>query len=292
MDSRAPLTAALAATSLLALAPTALAAPDRKADLGGAKIETSWDGGPVTGTPLVGVDDDDTLITVAEAGRLTVTTSDASAEAADVDLEIYRSDASGEPKGEPIVVSQEGASDEKAAKDVPAGMYLVRVLGFASVEGTYKGKATLVAAAPATPAPTPAPAPGPAPSPSPAPPAPAPADKTPTAKLGKLPKTKRNARFLFKGTASDDRGVARVEVAIVRQGTTCRQLTAKGRFAPVAKCAAPTIYLKAKGTKSWSFRIPKAFPKGSYTIFVRAIDKSGQAQAGFSPSNKRAFKVA
>jgi hypothetical protein len=68
-------------------------------------------------------------------------------------------------------------------------------------------------------------------------------------------------------------------------------MTAKGKFVKQAKCDAPTTWLLAKGTTKWSYKLKKKLKKGGYTVFARATDGAGQVQAGFTPANKRAFKV-
>jgi hypothetical protein len=280
MDLRQNIALALVAAGLLVAAPVASAEPSRKGDLSSAAA-FAWDGAGVTGLPVVAITDDDTLLNVTEDGKLTVTLSDADDTAVDLDVLVYKSDAAGEAKGEPIVTGEEGGSDERVSKDVAKGFYLVRVTGWASLEGTYKGKATLAAAAPAT---TP---PGTTPPATP----PASTDLLPEAKLGKFPSAKAGKSFVVKGTASDDKGVRSVGVAIVKKaGNKCTQLTSKGTFASLSKCAAPSSFLKAKGTKSWSLKV-KGLPKGSYTVFARAIDSAGQKQGGFGAANKKAFKV-
>ena len=282
MDLRHRVALALAAAGLLAVAPAASAEPSRKGDLSGAAA-FAWDGGGVTGLPVVAITDDDTLLNVTQDGKLTVRLSDAADTAVDLDVLVYKSNAAGDAVGEPIVTGEEAGSDESVTKDVVAGLYLVRVTGWASVEGTYRGKATLAV-------PAPAPAPPAATPPAPTAPTAAP-DLMPEAKLGRLPRARASRALVFRGSATDDRGVSRVELAIVRtSGGKCRQLTARGRFAPLSKCAAPSSFLKAKGTRSWSLRV-KGLPKGSYTVFARAVDTIGQRQGGFSPSNKKAFKV-
>lgn len=275
---------ALALGGLAVAAPVAGAEPSRTSALSGA-APFAWEGSGVTGTPVLAITDDDTLLNVAEDGKLTVTISDADDTAVDLDVYVYKSNAAGEALGEPIVTGEVGGSDERVNKDVVKGAYLVRVTGWASLEGSYKGKATLVAAAPA-PAPA-APAP-PATAPTSAPPA---ADRQPAAKLGRLPRGTTKKALVFRGTASDDKGVSRVDLAIVRRsGSTCKQLTAKGRFIALATCSAPTSFLRARGTRSWSLKV-KALPKGSYTVFARATDSAGQKQAGYSSANRRAFRV-
>lgn len=277
MDLRHRVALAFAAVGLLAAVPAASAEPSREGDLSGAAA-FAWEGGGVTGLPVVAVTDDDTLLNVTEDGKLTVGISDADDTALDLDVYVYRSNASGDAVGEPIVTGEEPGSDERVTKDVVRGFYLVRVTGWASVQGSYRGKATLVVPAPAPPTPTPT-----APAATP--------DLPPEAKLGTLPRARAGRPLVFRGTSTDDRGVSRVELAIVRKsGGKCRQLTARGRFAALSKCAAPSSFLKARGTRSWSLKV-RRLPKGSYTVFARAVDTIGQKQGGFSPANKKAFKV-
>jgi 6-phosphogluconolactonase (cycloisomerase 2 family) len=96
----------------------------------------------------------------------------------------------------------------------------------------------------------------------------------------------------FHGTASDDRGVARVEVSLVRlrggariARATCRALTSRGRFHALkvrhGRCS-PSGFLRAKGTTRWSFALKHRLPKGSYVLTVRATDAAGNAESGFS----------
>ena len=288
----------LAATGALATAAVAWAAPDRDATIAEG-TPYSWDGGPVTGTPFATVDDDDTLVTLSGAGTLKVALSEPSDNATDIDLYVYKSDDAGEPKGDPIVSAETGGSDESvSAKISGAGKYLIRVSGWAAAEGTYKGKATFTssAAAPAPQEPGTGGNPGTGTSPANGTPAnqtqPGP-DNAPVATIGKLAKSAKAKKVkTFSGTASDDKGVAKVEIALVlKKGKKCTQLTSKGTFKKLAKCQGPTSFVAAKGTTSWSYKLKKRLKKGSYTLFARATDSAGQQQGGFSASNKKTFKV-
>lgn len=283
---RAALPAALLVT--LAAAAAAWAEPARTTALSSATPIFEWDSGGITGTPLgEQAVNDDTLIELTEAGTLGVVTSDADDTAVDVDVQIYKSDATGEPQGEPIVSGEEGGPDESvSAKNLKPGHYLVRIFGWASVDGHVHGKATFKASAPPA-------EPAPDPGTTPQLPAGDGTDDTPVAKLGKVAK-KIKAKKLkrFAGTASDDRAVAKVEVALVRKkGSKCYVMTSKGGYAKLDKCSAPTIFNDAEGTTSWSFALPKKLKKGSYTVFARATDSGGQVQAGYSAENRRSFKV-
>jgi hypothetical protein len=73
--------------------------------------------------------------------------------------------------------------------------------------------------------------------------------------------------------------VARVEVAISRAaGRKCRFLTAAGGLTKARGCAKP-VWLKAKGTTTWTFTAKRRLPRGSYTIQVRSRDAAGNRQA-------------
>jgi hypothetical protein len=287
----------LAATGALAAAAVAMAA-DREAALV-AGTPYKWDGGPVTGSPLVTADDDDTLVTINEAGSLKVVIGEPGGGAEDIDLFLYKADAAGERVGDPVASSEEGGSDESISAKVAVGKYIISAQGWASVEGTYKGTATLTGSGTAAPAPEPTnsggnPGSGTAPSNgNPTTTQGGGSDATPTAAIGKLAKSARVKKLKgFSGTASDDKGVAKVQVALVlKKGKKCTQMNAKGKFTKLKKCAAPTIFVDASGTTSWSYKLKKRLKKGSYTLFARAIDSAGQTQAGFTPANKKTFKV-
>jgi hypothetical protein len=69
--------------------------------------------------------------------------------------------------------------------------------------------------------------------------------------------------------------VARVEVAISRAaGRRCRFAAATGKLGKARSCSKP-LWLRAKGTTSFSLSLKRALPRGSYTIQVRAVDAAG-----------------
>ncbi len=126
----------------------------------------------------------------------------------------------------------------------------------------------------------------------------------PSARIAGLKRrVKATALKGFGGTASDDRGIARVEVSLVRLGggakiarATCAVLSARGTFHAVkashGRCTA-TGFLRAKGTTHWSFPLKHRLPKGSYVLTVRAIDSAGNVARSFSSraGNRVAFTV-
>jgi hypothetical protein len=69
--------------------------------------------------------------------------------------------------------------------------------------------------------------------------------------------------------------VARVNVSVARKsGSHCRFLGRNHRLGKATSCARPH-YLSARGTTSWSFRLPRRLAKGSYRVATRAIDSAG-----------------
>jgi hypothetical protein len=105
------------------------------------------------------------------------------------------------------------------------------------------------------------------------PPAPCTDRTAPVARISSARVKKR--KLQLRGRASDagcGGGVARVEVAISRKaGKKCRFIGAAGS----RSCAKP-VFLKAKGTTSWSLTVK--LPRGGYTVQVRARDRAGNLQ--------------
>jgi len=289
---------ALTVAASLTFAAVALAAPDRTAELSSAATVYEWDGGPLSGA-ILGVDSDrdNTLVKLKDAGNLLIKLDKFSDQggAPDFDIRLYNANADGDPDGEAIgeAIASDSEQESLSVKNLKPGDYVIEVNAFLTVEGTFHGKATLTpaggAAAPssggsATPAPSGTPAPGATPTPPPA----TAADQTPDAKIRRIAKKPKS----FGGTASDDKGVRKVEIALqLKRGSKCKQLTRGGTFAKQAKCDAPTKFLAAKGTTKWSFKLRRKLKRGGYTLFARATDSAGQVQAGFTRANKRAFKI-
>ncbi|MEA2439713.1 MAG: hypothetical protein QOH76_1137, partial [Thermoleophilaceae bacterium] len=80
---------------------------------------------------------------------------------------------------------------------------------------------------------------------------------------------------------SRDRGCAglrRVEVSIARlEGRKCRFLRSRARLTRRRSCSKP-LWVRAKGTKRWSFKLRGPVQPGSYRIVVRAIDRKGHRE--------------
>jgi hypothetical protein len=114
----------------------------------------------------------------------------------------------------------------------------------------------------------------------------------------------------FHGSASDNDGVARVQIALVgfkggahvaavkKKRGTCLLLQPSGGLkrskADKKNRCTSRKWLAAKGTASWSFKLKKKLPKGSYVLFSRAFDRKGKVESHFSSArgNRKSFKVA
>jgi hypothetical protein len=107
-------------------------------------------------------------------------------------------------------------------------------------------------------------------------------DTTPPAATFSAARAKKG-KLRLRGGAGDTgcaaSTVARVEVAISRKaGRKCRFVTRSGRLSGPRKCTKP-VWLKAKGTTSWSLATKRRLRRGSYTLRVRARDIAGNVQA-------------
>lgn len=313
MTRRRIIAMAVAAMALLITA-TALAAQDRSGTITVNGPAYAWDGGPVTGAvataevgdsvpcDVPGKDCDDTLLTV-DAGQVSVKTSSADPNSADLDLYVYRSDANA-TEGKFIKSSTGPDASEQVTFDAEAGNYLVRVVPATAAGGTFKGEAKELPPVPRPPVTPPDYGTDPTPSGGsgsgsgttttgggtngsgtfPA------DDRAPDTKVT-APSAKNAIRSLH-GTATDaDGSIAYVDVALVRVGTkSCKGLTAGGSFKKVKKCAAPR-FLRAKGGKKWSLKLKHALTAGKYVVFARATDDQGRPEGGFGPANRRTFTV-
>lgn len=140
--------------ALAAAAPAAAAAPERSYDLTLEKPAT-WSAGPFVGfqtlfdendpagtceaTPLDGCDE--TLLSVPEAGVVTVTATGPDGQLNDWNFYAYEADAAGAPGA--LVASSTGTGTETLVveSEGPA-RFLVIGIGHSVVGGSYEGKAT------------------------------------------------------------------------------------------------------------------------------------------------------
>jgi hypothetical protein len=100
---------------------------------------------------------------------------------------------------------------------------------------------------------------------------------------GKKGARAKKRKLVLHGRAHDDGcaagKVARVDVAISRKaGSKCRFVTRSGKLTSARKCTR-RVFVKARGTTSWSLTSKRKLPKGSYTVLVRARDAAGNAQS-------------
>ena len=112
--------------------------------------------------------------------------------------------------------------------------------------------------------------------------------------IGKLRASRK--RIALQGTASDigcggrPGTVKRTLVALARvvKGG-CRFLQSGGRFGRKVSCSRRT-FLKASGTKRWSFSRSRSFAAGPYRAWVRSIDAAGNVELA-GRSNTVSFRV-
>ena len=114
----------------------------------------------------------------------------------------------------------------------------------------------------------------------------------------------------FSGTASDPdgNGVQKVQIALVKRARggvkakasagarlRCFALSAKQSFkrTKAKKNQCPQVWLTAKGTAKWSFKLKGTLPPGKYVVFARAVDGKGLAETSFSRKlgNRYGFRV-
>ena len=132
---------------------------------------------------------------------------------------------------------------------------------------------------------------------APPPPPPEPVPGTPEGRNGRPDSTiarlpHRRLRVI-RGGASDDRGVARVHVAVVRRGArSCRLLTSTRLRWRTAACS-KRRWLRANGTTIWRLTLNRALPRGRYIILSRATDTDGARETTFSAKdgNRRTVRV-
>jgi hypothetical protein len=73
--------------------------------------------------------------------------------------------------------------------------------------------------------------------------------------------------------------VRSVSVAIARKvGRRCQHLLRNGRLGRAGACAIH-VWLRARGSSSWSFRLRHQLPRGKYLVRSRAVDAAGNFEA-------------
>jgi uncharacterized delta-60 repeat protein len=140
--------------------------------------------------------------------------------------------------------------------------------------------------------------------------APAPLNLAPFARMKAVPKKLRVGKLTgFSGKAADPdgNGVQSVQIALVKRARAgakakasaarlrCFALNAKLRFkrAKGKGKQCPQVWITAKGTAKWSFKLKGTLPPGKYVVFARAVDGKGLAEASFSHKlrNRYGFRV-
>jgi hypothetical protein len=72
--------------------------------------------------------------------------------------------------------------------------------------------------------------------------------------------------------------VKRVSVAITRKvGKRCQPLKRNGRLGHATVCR--QVWLRAKGSKKWTFRLRHQLPRGTYIVSTRAVDSAGNVES-------------
>jgi len=105
--------------------------------------------------------------------------------------------------------------------------------------------------------------------------------------------SRANGRLILQGRAADrscpgrPARVRRVSVSIGRSTgrNRCRFMSSKGRFGRLRPCAR-TSYVAARGTTSWSLRVPRRLPRGRYIVWSRATDQSGNVERKSAKRNR------
>ena len=110
----------------------------------------------------------------------------------------------------------------------------------------------------------------------------------------------------FSGTASSERPISRVEIALVslkkgakaarRHAPRCVALNSRRLMTQrrtIGKKCADLLWVSADGTDSWHFDLKRKLPKGNYVLYSRAVDERGAIEAGWSATdhNKVTFSV-
>jgi hypothetical protein len=180
----------------------------------------------------------------------------------------------------------------KLAGDAPLGFRDLKVTTGAEDASLLDGFEVRPAPA-VTPTPTPTPTPSSSPPPGPGPGGGAAGTCSDRARpsvsflKGKRGVRAKQGRLRLRGRARDTGcvaaisvagRVARVDVAISRKaGKRCRFVASNGRLTGARKCSKP-VFLRAKGSTSWSLATKRRLPRGSYAIQVRARDAAGNVR--------------
>ncbi len=97
----------------------------------------------------------------------------------------------------------------------------------------------------------------------------------------------------FSGSATAGKGkarksllrVRRVDVAIMRRGSSCSWVTSKAAKLRKRSCSRP-LWLRAKGTRRFRFSLTAGLPRGRYVLLTRAVIGAGFPEARFSARDR------
>jgi len=248
-------------------------AKTEKYDATGAGFATFSDGSvPVDQCTSGARECDDTLVELKTLGKLSAKVTGGDPTVVDVALDLYAADSSGKVGKQLKQDDQNASLSEAVSAELEPGFYVIRV-DYLTGQGAVNMEASFAPVAPDTSTETPT-----------TPPA---VNKTPTGSI-KIAKSIKSSKLKsIGGLAADDGAVAKVAVGVLKKtGKKCTQLNAKGTFTKAGSCKAPTTFLAAKGTSTWSFKLKKKFAKGSYTAFAVITDDKGA-----TTTVKAAFKV-
>ena len=279
--------ALLGAALTMAFAPAARA----QETLTASSPTAEWSGTILLG--LVATSYQDHEIKLGESGTLEAEYVSTGPGALEVAIHIVIPDPN-DSFNDQVIASASGPLPKVSVSGLAAGTYVVRTQGSMNAPTQFRAKATLLPG-PATRQPPqgpgggqtqPPPPPQATPTPSPTPEAPPPpedlSDTAPTAKVRTAGATS------LAGTAADDKGVTRVDVAVVRTSKqrTCFQMRPNFTFARLRDCGTPTSFVTARGTTKWSLRLRRKLARGRYVLFVRPLDT-----ANATSITRRAFTV-
>ena len=97
---------------------------------------------------------------------------------------------------------------------------------------------------------------------------------------------------LLRGRATDQSGVRRVELALMRrEGTRCRWYDGRGAFR-LGRCNVPSWFRAVVDDAAWRYAFPRRVrPRpGAYFAFARGTDYAGNRTSAFTRANAIAFR--
>ena len=130
-------------------------------------------------------------------------------------------------------------------------------------------------------------------------------NREPDSAITRVRSQRRRKLRAFRGTASDaDGNLARVEIALVatKGGATaaatrrrfCLRLRTNGRLRRTrlrrGRTCPVTAFLPARGTATWTFRLRRRLPKGTYVLYSRAVDTQGARETTFAAGDGNRVK--